>query len=41
MLDSTRLTERDGDPMCRSCYSKVRLLLVFIRNIVNTLSPSL
>ena len=23
-LDSTRLTERDGEPYCRRCYSKVR-----------------
>lgn len=32
-LDSTRLTEKDGDPLCHRCYSKVRLspffLLVF------------
>jgi len=23
LLDSTRLTEKDGDPLCRSCYSKL------------------
>lgn len=23
LLDSNRLTEKDGDPLCRSCYSKL------------------
>ena len=30
-LDSTRLTERDGEPYCRRCYSKVRSLMALYR----------
>lgn len=29
-LDSTRLTERDGEPYCRRCYSKVRSCMSFV-----------
>lgn len=25
LLDSTRLTEKDGDPFCKHCYGKVRV----------------
>jgi hypothetical protein len=27
LLDSTRLTEKDGEPLCRRCYGKVRLIV--------------
>jgi hypothetical protein len=30
LLDSTRLTEKDGDPLCHRCYSKVRLPFLFL-----------
>ena len=28
LLDSTRLTEKDGRPLCRRCYGKVRMFVV-------------
>lgn len=28
-LDSTKLTEKDGEPFCRRCYAKVRLFFFF------------
>ncbi|KAG1766555.1 hypothetical protein EDD22DRAFT_350434 [Suillus occidentalis] len=30
LLDSTRLTEKDGDPLCHRCYAKVRLPFLFL-----------
>jgi LIM domain len=39
-LDSTKLTEKDGDPLCRRCYGKVfgftSCVVVFSRNHVSS-----
>ncbi|KAG2745986.1 hypothetical protein P692DRAFT_2053107 [Suillus brevipes Sb2] len=34
LLDSTRSTEKDGDPLCHRCYSKEVPMLCSVRPVV-------